>query len=197
MDFEFLHPNQWPHQACMEMHPPRRHDAAGARYLIDNIHVANTHDGRPVTLTISAWHRDRRATTVEHTTVEGFTVFEFTGSTWLSKDATERFTPARAARVRGAAHTDPITPAIGEHVVALCALWDRWHRSDLRPACIHQDYPGMPAEPLTTPATPPCGPTGYEFGADWLVEPVPTDVVQDIFRHVHAINTAWATLTRS
>ena len=95
-------------------------------------------------------------------------------------------------------------------IARLAALWDRWHRNDLRPACAHQMALGWDKEPIdpSKPTTTygrfgqntiaswnlkgwlpytlggylgrPCPDCGYRYGTAWLHEEIPADVLAEL-----------------
>ncbi len=56
----------------------------------------------------------------------------------------------------------------------LLDVWDKWHRNDLRPYCIHQKSRKF------IEISEVCQECGYVYGSKWLYEPMPDDVIQFI-----------------
>jgi hypothetical protein len=200
MEFEFLHPNAWPLQACLLNHPPKAADEYDGRYLIHNIIVGRTPEGRTATLSVSLRHHTATPQgipaardTVYHARVENYDTATFTGALWTGRDATDSVMVGQIVdAIRAAATHEPVTEALGAAVNALCDLWDRWHNNHLHPGCVHQ-APDQGWDITTKLSeTPVCPETGYEWGSDWLVEPIPTEVMRALFEHVHTINEEWA-----
>lgn len=61
-------------------------------------------------------------------------------------------------------------------------VWERWHLNDLKPNCIHQTSFNCNVGNFTEQAaeqTAKC-PNGYNYGSQWLVEPLPENIITDI-----------------
>jgi hypothetical protein len=61
-------------------------------------------------------------------------------------------------------------------VKRLYDIWKRWHLNDLNPHCIHQD------KTVHWTKCEPCTVTGYKCGESWLYEPLPEEIVNQLYR---------------
>ena len=64
-------------------------------------------------------------------------------------------------------------------------LWNEWHLNDMNAACIHQtpfsvnEFSYEKFKELAQKETAKC-PVGYRYGSDWLLKPVPDEVIKEI-----------------
>jgi hypothetical protein len=61
-------------------------------------------------------------------------------------------------------------------VKRLYDIWKRWHLNDLNSHCIHQD------KTVHWTKCEPCTVTGYKCGESWLYEPLPEEIVSQLYR---------------
>lgn len=88
---------------------------------------------------------------------------------------------------------DVTAPAPGwslEEIAELVAIWRRWHLNTLRAACSHMDIATLVREPdsyggtrIATGAANTCPVSGYTYGAAWLTEELPAEVIERM-RHL-------------
>jgi len=79
-------------------------------------------------------------------------------------------------------------------LLRIAELWERWHLNDLKAGCIHQqeDEASIKAAAADDPArrakltsalldlVEPCPVTDYEYGHAWLIEELPSEVIDEI-----------------
>lgn len=103
---------------------------------------------------------DRSSQTIDHQLVEGY--LELGITTGLGRDASNgRLMPGMPLII------EPEPPFTRERLDDLRALV-KYHLNVMHAECAHQ--------PKTKDAEP-CPETGYRFGSEWLVEPLPTDIL--------------------
>ena len=133
------------------------------------VHLANK-ARMAVTLTITHHERtlDSHArTTIDHEEVSSYDAVSFTGDVF----------PYRSTRSVSCGQVYGDLPE--RHPVRIA--WERWHLSDMRSHCAHQD------ESIPWDKNPVCDYIDgegvghmYRCGSKWLVEPVPAEVVTDL-----------------
>ena len=120
--------------------------------------------------------------TITHDTVTGGLRFAISGEHYAKGE--RRGNPSRAGQCIESLG-EIVKPAAGwtlEEIAELAKLWDRWHLNDLRAACSHmKPFPqGARATTEEWANRPTCPDTGYRYGNSWLVEPLPTEVVERV-----------------
>lgn len=139
------------------------------------------HAGRPgtgyVVVTLELRTREGEHTTVTHDTVTDPVEVSLTGEHYEPWD--HRGEPSSGGQIVDTLG-DIVTPAPGwdmGEVRELRTLWERWHLNTMRAACAHmsdlvREDNGYGGTRITCTAG-----SGYTYGAAWLTEPVPDDVV--------------------
>lgn len=74
------------------------------------------------------------------------------------------------------------------HVQRICDIWEGWHLNDMRAGTVRQ-IELLKAMPLPYEYTKACeflkecnafDDRGYKYGYEWLIEPIPTDILSEI-----------------
>ncbi len=137
--------------------------------------------------------------TIEVKDKEGRAVLSMCGDVWL---------PGRRDIIMGGQMQDSIHAMLTiaayskESIDKLLAIWDRWHLNDMRAGCEHQRATWNVAKPLQVTIrgkketksagwvtesehpegllSKPCAECGYRYGSQWLYEPLPDSIVDEL-----------------
>lgn len=138
-------------------------------------YVGRTTDGERLFVDISLRPIKRVGETVEHDYVSDAQEFAASGAL-ISYRARTPFTLGQILRNLN----NIATPAKGwtmADIDSLYSIWRRWHLNGMRAACAH-----MPEDSFNKFVTVKCSRGDYTYGAKWLIEPLPADIIGEIQR---------------
>ena len=142
-------------------------------FYVENLLIGRTkrHAGEapfPVTVTLRVDRVRERRQTVEHKLIESFLDFGVNSSIWMRENPLLNAISNRPGVPHNITH--PVHPFTHERLSELRELAQHHHNS-LKAQCAHQWAPLGPREARPEP----CEETGYKYGDEWLVEPLPED----------------------
>lgn len=180
MDFEPIPIDAWPATAYPGGQiPPQRDSDRTETVLMPDIIIGTSRSGRRQMLSVVLREIHGKRTTVTHEPYTGGSfelVFRTIGSNGL-------------ADVREVAAANPVNVSVGLTVTALTVLWDRWHANASRPGCVHLNLPAdMPIDDKLSQV---CPETGFKWGSEFLVEPLPMDVLKAVFEAVDTLHAVY------
>jgi hypothetical protein len=143
----------------------------------DDVLVGTTDDGARVYVSGHLYRQSvsRERQTITHGTVVdpenlGGTVVAFTGT----KNSSRNFANGRHDESFIARVTSPADGWTLPEVRELYTIIKRWHGNAFRAGCAHIDTSGKSQDELLDHAV--CPETGYGYGSQWLVDPLPDEV---------------------
>lgn len=182
MDFEPIPIDAWPPAAFPggQIPAPRNYTDRTEITVMPDVIIGTSPSGRRQMLRIVLREIHGQRTTVTHEpyTDRGFElVFLAPGRNAL-------------ADVREAAAANPVNVSVGLVVTGLTVLWQRWNRNASRPGCVHLDN-APPDMPIDDKLALRCPQTGFKWGSEFLVEPLPSGVLKTVFESVDTLHTIY------
>lgn len=154
-------------------------------FYVKNRLIGRTADGDRVYASVTIEARERSSETTKHDQVESYVRCSFT---WALVEGTRTLDHASSFGAGTDWSVDAVVkPARGftiEHVRELAALAKEWHLNDMHAGCDHQtiewETDGYGRRVPSLKLTRPCTHTGYRYGHDWLLKPVPVEVIEQV-----------------
>jgi len=142
------------------------------------VFIGRTPEGEKFYLETEVQQKEEYRTSINHEPLESFTTLSMSGvliskygsiardGNWIScgqnLENLKRVRDFRDSDYRGS-------------VSELVSIWERWHLNDLKAKCAHQN-------PATSwDECEPCSASGYRAGSAWLVEEIPSEVLNRVY----------------